>query len=182
MDDVVRADLIDVLEGVLFCIEKKNSDGIKELSERAIDTASKYDSTHALKFAVLLYAASKILGRCGFTHGVCVDIKKGFLRAKQFLERGDDASVEREVKKLFKQLSASEKKFRSFVDYVVESAQTKKGAGLYKRGVSLARAAELLGISRWELMQYVGKTRIVDEDKVPLRVKDRLNFARRLFS
>ena len=61
-------------------------------------------------------------------------------------------------------------------------AQIKKGSRLYEHGLSMAKSAEILGIGQWELMSYVGKTRIIDEEAVTTGVKKRLDVARKIFN
>ena len=64
---------------------------------------------------------------------------------------------------------------------VIEEAKIKKGYKLHEHGISLGRTAEILGISQWELMNYVGKTKISDVDIVPTDVVQRLKLARGIF-
>ncbi len=64
---------------------------------------------------------------------------------------------------------------------VIESSQVKKGTKIYDHGISLERAASILGISQWELSSYIGNT-IIDkylEEGVPL--VRRMKHARELF-
>ncbi len=70
-------------------------------------------------------------------------------------------------------------KLKLYIEEVISKAKVKKGSKLHEHGLSIARTAEVLGISQWELMNYVGKTTISTVDGVD--VKTRLNFARKLF-
>lgn len=182
MDTEVRVKLLQLLEASLFSIAKENAQQLNKLSDDAVQLASAYDDKFALRLAVLIYASSKLLGRCSFERGVCAGIQKGLLRAKQYLEIGRLSSFERELQKLLKLILSTDKKVPMFVDHILDSAQAKKGVGMHEKGMSIARAAELLGISRWELMKYAGVRRIPDSESLPVNIKDRLNFARRLFS
>ena len=46
----------------------------------------------------------------------------------------------------------------------------------------MAKASEILGISQWELMNYIGKTQINDNIPDIIDARSRLRFARGLFS
>jgi len=65
---------------------------------------------------------------------------------------------------------------------VFERAGVKKGGKLYDHGLSVARSAERMNVSQWELYPYLGKTKLNDyPEDVDKRVKYRLNYARSLF-
>ena len=69
-----------------------------------------------------------------------------------------------------------------FIQEIIEKAKISKGSKIYEHGLSLRRASELLGISQWQLMHYVGKTRIADTEAPPrISTKDRLRYAKSIF-
>ena len=52
---------------------------------------------------------------------------------------------------------------------------------MYEHGISLGQVADALGVSMWELMDYIGKTRIVDKFGSETDIKQKLEFTRGLF-
>ena len=77
-------------------------------------------------------------------------------------------------------ISTIDSKLKLYIGEVITQAEIKKGSKLYAHGISLGRAAEVLGISQWELMFYIGKTKLIDV-KGCVGVRERLNYARSLF-
>ena len=69
-----------------------------------------------------------------------------------------------------------------YIHEVINQAQIKKGCKLCEHGISIARASEVLGISQWELMHYIGKTTLIDQFSEPVNVTKRLKIARSMFS
>jgi len=54
---------------------------------------------------------------------------------------------------------------------------------LYEHGLSIGKTAELLGINKWELMEYAGRTGISDvQENITISMKDRIKFVRGLFT
>ena len=51
---------------------------------------------------------------------------------------------------------------------------------IYKQGISVGRVSELLGISQWEIIDYLGKTGVY-ELKEMKKARTKLNVARGLF-
>jgi hypothetical protein len=80
-----------------------------------------------------------------------------------------------------KNISQSDEKLLMYVQNVIEKAHIAKGGDIYGHGISIARTAELLGVNQWDLMSFVGKTRIADKEEVPKDITKRLTFAKKLF-
>lgn len=100
---------------------------------------------------------------------------------KEDLKKEDVRSYRLRIKKLFEKISDIDNKFKRYVDEVISHAQIKKGTKVYEHGVSIARAAEILGVGHWELMSYVGKTGIPERERVHETIIQRMRLARRLF-
>jgi len=73
-------------------------------------------------------------------------------------------------------------KLKEYIQDVLLKAKISKGSRLYEHGLSMERTAFLLGITQYELMDYIGKTHIADvRMKVLMHPKDRMKIARELF-
>ena len=68
-----------------------------------------------------------------------------------------------------------------YIEQVINQAEVRKGSELYKHGLSIARVCELMGVSHWELMSYVGKTKIADYGTETFDIRKRIDFVRSLF-
>ena len=90
-------------------------------------------------------------------------------------------AFDKSIKEIFEMIKSLDQKFNLYVQEVINQGQVKKGCKLCEHGISIARASEILGISQWELMNYVGKTTLVDQYSFSSNVKARLKFARSLF-
>ena len=58
---------------------------------------------------------------------------------------------------MMKKISDFDKSFSHYVTHVLEFSKIQKGAKIYEHGISLASVAEMLGISKWDLMRKVGE-------------------------
>jgi hypothetical protein len=94
-------------------------------------------------------------------------------KLKQFRQRLVD------IRKSANKFSSNLKKY---IKDVFEKAAINKASRLYEHGLSLSETTDLLGISQWELAEYVGKTGISDVNlSVTVPIKQRLNFTKKLF-
>ncbi|MEM2462826.1 MAG: hypothetical protein QXD71_01515, partial [Candidatus Pacearchaeota archaeon] len=61
-------------------------------------------------------------------------------------------------------------------------AAINKASRIYEHGISRAETARLLGITQWELAEYVGLTGIADTDlSITLPIEKRIKLAESLF-
>jgi alpha-glucuronidase len=98
------------------------------------------------------------------------------------LKNNEDGSFRKSIKNIFNFIRTIDEKLRLYIHEVINQAQIKKGCKLCEHGISIARASEVLGISQWELMHYIGKTTLIDQFSEPVNVSYRLKIARSLFS
>jgi len=70
-----------------------------------------------------------------------------------------------------------------YLTEALEHAKIKKGERIYEHGFSVGTAADLLGITKWELMGYLGETKLSDIDpSTKISIKQRMTTVRRIFS
>lgn len=181
MPNSVKKEILRVLKKAQRNINSGDSNKLKILSDATIRNASVFQDPDSLSIAVIVYAISKLLERWGF-ESEYADQARNLLGSAQFsLEQNRLDEYRDKMKKVFEFTASVEKEFKLYIDKVIEKARVKKGSRLYEHGISAARAAEMLGIGQWELLSYIGKTRIYDEAAVPTDVAQRLNLARQLF-
>src|SRR3989344_394042 len=160
MNPVVVKDIIDTLGKVLIALKSKDSVAISELSNHVIHDASIFQDDDSVSFAILVYSVSKIIQRCVDT-GVCFDKFESVLQdAFALLKAGNFDEYSAKVQNIFKLIQSADDKLKLYVEEVIHKAKIKKGSKMYEHCISVARISEILGISQWEMMNYLGKTRI----------------------
>lgn len=184
MKAVIKKDVLDVLEKTVKLIHDEDAAGLGELSNHVIHDASVFQDADSVSVAVLVYAISKIMGRCfeehEDPHHVCAVIVPQLKKAIGFLEKNKTKQYREVIKRVLEKVGRVDEKLRLYVQTVFDRARIKKASKVYEHGISLARTAYLLNISQWELMNYVGKTKI-PEMPAEIPVRQRLSFARGLF-
>lgn len=184
MDEIVKRDALQILNRVIDILgvkEEKDVTELKDLSNHTIHNSSVFQDEISVSMAVLIYALSKIIERKQND----LDYRQilVFLKiAKKYLEDNEEAKFNVVMKKLFSEISSIDNKLKLYVQEVINQAQVRKGSKLYAHGLSYAKASAILGISQWELMNYIGKTKLNDSTLDIVDVRARLKFARGLFS
>ena len=168
----VKADILTILDKVIEIMEvKENSDvyEIKNLSNHTIHSASIFQDSYSIPVAVFIYSIYKMIERKALDDKEYAKIQEQLKYARLYLKDNRIHDYKKIIDNLFKIISAADKRFKIFFQEVIEKAKINKGSKLYEHGISMSRAAELMGLSTWELMSYIGKTTL--EEQTPGQIK-----------
>ena len=184
MHDIIKKDIIAVLSDLTEILKVKEDIDIiqiKELSNHVIHNASVFQDEDSVSVAILIYSLSKIIERKQRE----MDYNKVLSMLNSCilnLKNNDDNGFRKSIKNIFNFIRTIDQKLKLYIHEVINQAQIKKGCKLCEHGISIARASEVLGISQWELMHYMGKTTLIDKFSEPIDVSKRLKIARSLFT
>ena len=184
MQDIIKKDALAVLKELVEILKAKEESDIvqiKELSNHIIHNASIFQDEDSISIAVLAYSLSKIIERKQRD----LDYNKVLSMLNlciSNLKNNDEDAFRKSIKNIFNFIRTTDEKLKIYIHEVINQAQIKKGCKLCEHGISIARASEVLGISQWELMHYVGKTTMTDKFSEPVNASKRLKMARGLFS
>ena len=184
MHDIIKKDILAVLTDLIEILKvKEESDlvQIKELSNHVIHNASVFQDEDSISVAILIYALSKIIERKqrDLDYNRVLSMLNSCISS---LNNNEDELFRKSIKDIFNFIRIMDEKLKLYIHEVINQAQIKKGCKLCEHGISIARASEVLGISQWELMHYIGKTTLIDQFSEPVNVSKRLKIARSLFS
>jgi len=178
MEQVIRDDIISILETAKTAIGQLSGAKLREISNHTLHNASIYQDKDSITIAVVMYALSKIVERSRIPGD---DIEAKLTQAKEYLIHDELDKYKDTIKDILDLISNVDKKMNMYVQKVINEAQIKKGSRLYEHGISLAQTADLLGISQWELMKYIGNTKIADRFDDEIDVMSRIKHTRGLF-
>jgi len=187
VEKIQKENLLKILKLARIAIKKGDVKTLRNLSDWTVHDASIYQSDIYVLVAVIIYSLSKIYSRENYEtyksyHLYCEDCTGSLEKARVFLEKDDIVSFENQLKSFLDKINKLDKKFKFHVKDIFERAKIHKASRLHEHGISLGRTAEFLGISQFELMNYVGTTGISDvKENITLSVKERLNNVRNVF-
>lgn len=184
MLEYIQKNIVKQTEKVISALKEKDAVALKEISNHTLHSASVYQDQSSLTFALSVYSISKIVERCGDMKECAAFIEKAIKQleaSKDFLLNNDIDKYKRERDSLLKLISTMDRKFSSYIEEVLDKAKMIKGSKIYGHGISISRVAELLGISQWELMDYVGKTNVSEYKAPAVGIKERVAFTRKIF-
>lgn len=183
MNNTVRKDIFNILERVIEILEEKDEKDfieLKELSNHTIHNSSIFQDDDSISAAVMVYALAKLIDR-GIPEKTYDMIFSKITTARDALAMLDYSRYKQAVKGIFQIIRNVDKKLNMYFGDVILQAQMKKAGRIYHHGISAGIVSELTGISQWELLNYLGKTSVV-EDYNPRDIKKRLAYARKVFN
>jgi len=182
MRNEIKEDILAVLSQAISILETDEhpEHALSELSNHVIHDASIFQDDDSVSVAVLIYAFSKVVQHCCERNIEYRHLAKEIKIAYEFLYRNDYAGYRAAIKGLFEQIKTVDSKIKLYIQEVLDKARIKKGSKMHEHGISTARTAELLGITQWELQNYIGKQAEFEIKEMP--AKKRLEIAREMFS
>lgn len=179
--------IIDILEKAKKAIKQEDTILIKELSNRTIHSSSIDQDPDNINIAVILYALSKIIERTRYREMEGWDkFEKTYTEAINnaliALKRKDTSAYRSQISRIKEGVEKISGHLKDYIEEVFRKAQINKASRVYEHGISRESAAKILGVTLWELNQYVGQTGIADVNiTYTLDIKQRLKTAQEMF-
>ena len=188
MNEQLRKHLVEMLTKTIQVLEKREDKDVfqlKELSEQTIKDASTHQDIDAVQIAIIIYSLYKVIK--DFPEDDYQRLYKHLIKAKTNLQRKEFQRYNQNIKSIFSTIGTCNAKIckadrsKQYAQEVFHAARIKKGVSLFKYGLSIGRAAQIMGLSRWDLMNFIGKTKILEEFP-EVSSKKRLSYALKIFS
>jgi len=177
----------DILEKAKRALEKEDVAELRNLSNHTIHAASIYQDPDNIVVAVVLYALSKLIERRPHeeypewhkfqrNYIDCID------KASIALKKNNLVVYREEMQCIMDSINNLSGKMKSYTQDVFRQASISKASRLYEHGISLEKTAKILGLTIWELNQYVGSTGIANVNLAYTKeLNDRIKSAQELF-
>jgi len=179
--------VLRILKETRIAIEKNDSFMLKNLSNQTINTSSLTQDSDNIAVAVIVYSMSKIVERQDYRQlpGWNVFYKKTLLfleKSIKDIEKKDYEKFREDFRNIRGSIENLSGKLRKYIKEVLRNAEINKASRLYEHGISMEQTANLLGITLYELADYVGKTRISDaSESKTMNTKERIKLAMEIF-
>ena len=187
MDNEVKKEIIGILKSSVEAVRNDDVRRLRDLSNSIINSSSVFQDESIITIAVITYSMSKIFERTDYRKypgwNLFHETTANSLRESLFfLEKNDTKNFEKNLKNVLSIIDRLDNKLKNYIKDVIKDVQIGRGSRLHEHGISLGRITELLGISKWELLEYIGKTGISEVREISsISVDKRLKFARGLF-
>jgi len=167
---------------------EKNAVMLRELSDRTIRSTCFFQNEGSVITAVIVYTLARLIERQKYT-----EIKEWDLFVKKFcnivdltidaLQKDNLEAYSTEMGRTIKLLKSIAPNLKKYIEESIQKASVNKASEIYDKGISLSRTAELLGISQWEITEYIGTKETADlKQNESIPVKKRAEMALKFLS
>lgn len=163
-------DVKEILLMTLKGIQEKNPKLVKEWSDHVVHNSSIYQEEYLITTAVITYSLAKLLEKTkieakqkkqwqNFWRKISNQLKKSL----NCIEKKEIKKCENHYNKIIKLIKEFDEHYSEHAAQILNQSKIKKAWKIHAHGVSLGRVAQLLKISEWELMNYLGITKTTEE-------------------
>jgi AraC-like DNA-binding protein len=176
-----------VLSRAKNALLEKNSAELKELSNLVVSSACNYQDSENITLSVTLYALSKLIERADYSriprwNFFVKKFNAALNLAARALDKGNQNAYDKSIGQARRELTSQSINIKPYIQEVLKKASINKGFRLYEHGISLEQTAKLLGVSRWELAEYIGeKTSAENLHGETISIKKRAKMALEFF-
>ena len=180
-----RDNILRILEGTRDGMLKGDFSGIKDLSNQTINTAARTHDLDNIAVAVVVYSIAKILERENYKH------EKGWSTFYKMIEKSinnaikdidDENKFRKDLERIRWAMGRLSGNLKKYVQDVFKKAEINKASRIYEHGTSMEKTASSLGITMYELANYVGqKGSVEDKESKTFDIKYRVKIVEDLF-
>ena len=172
-------------ETLLSAFQARNLHDLKRLANDSIQEAVTENNKDLAEIAVISYALYKILSKDHFTRNrnwqkVANTITSGILKAHSALEKNEQKAFQKQLHNVILEIEVIDEKLSNFAKSIFYRARVKQASTAYALGISINHAASLTGANLKTLQNYIGTTRIHDEQPIYAGISKRVSTLKRL--
>jgi protein-tyrosine-phosphatase len=182
-----RDNVLRILKETRSALENNDPSKMRALSNQTINTASLTQDPDNIAVAVMVYSLSKIIEREDYRNldgwNVFYTLFTSALdRSINDIEKKQYEKFRKDFEMVRKAINKISGKLRKYIDEVFRQAEINKASRIHEHGLSMEQTANLLGITLYELADYVGKTGISDvPENRTMDVRERIKMVEEFF-
>jgi len=182
MQESIKRGILQVLKESVKAIKRQDLAKLRNQSDKTIHNVSIYQDHYSISISVVIYTILKILEKSSQKRTKEIEatekvITSELKNARKALQKDKPYLFSKSLRKIILTLKQLDKETGLFMQKAIETSKVKKAYNLYSQGVSAGKAADLLGISKWDLQPYLGATRESEQKfnlskSIEQRIKD----------
>jgi len=179
--------ILRILNETKEAIKKENYSRIENLSNQTINTASFTQDPDNILVAVVVFSLSKIFEEWNYKKLPKYNtfyklILTAIEHAIMDIDRENFDGFRKDFENINKEIEKISGKLKNYVQEVFRKAKINKASKIYAHGISMEQTAKLLGITMFEMAEYIGQTNIPEMwGSKTINAKMRIKFVTDIF-
>jgi hypothetical protein len=160
----------DIIKIIIIYFEKKNYEYLHLIENKVLEQAITEFSKDFSEICVLIYGLRKLISKKHIVHSDSWieyerEIISNLTLSLENYRPEDPSRFNNYIKKVISIIKKADQELGRYVSVVIDDGRVKLASTAYAYGLSASQAANLLSITKEQLMSYVGITKMPDEDK-----------------
>lgn len=169
------------MEEIQHAFKNKNAGDLRRIANQTIWKTSIHNDSVEAEIAVIAYALHKLLTKEHIQNNAKWKTIQGIINEKlaesvQSLKHKNIAQFRHQLEQLSKRIQTADKNFGNFVQNLIEKSRVKQASSLYAFGLSLGQATALTNADKKTLFNYIGYTKMHDEQPSHKTISDRIQY------
>ncbi len=175
----MQRELIAAIEKLERAFKENDLLTLKRTSNESIEKAALKSDRLLAEVSLIAYSLSKLSSKEHIVKNAkWPAAKKTILvslsRAISSLKESRLQEFERNLRKISENVTRTDEKLGHYVLNIYNKAKLKQASRAYAFGLSLSSAADLTGADKKHLLEYIGATKIHEEERSPMKIRERL--------
>jgi hypothetical protein len=168
------------LDEVVKLFRQRNLFDLRGLSSRLIKEAAIENNFAKAELSVIAYSLHKIGSKSHFVTDknwgkVKLLIAKNLEAASFAADNNNNRVFLLKIKSVISQIVKIDSEIGNYAQNIYEKAKVKQASSAYSYGLSISQAAALTGADKKELQNYIGFTKMIDEEVEPKTIVTRVD-------
>ena len=172
--------LSDIISKLITLIIKKDQEGIHTLENQTLEIAVTKDDRDYSSLCIIMYGIRKMQSKAHInTNDAWKKTENNILNELKdctFVLKSDKIEEFRKtIKDVEEEIRQTDKALGHYINQIIDDARIKLASSAYAYGLSASQASDLFSISKDQLMNFVGVTKMPDEDVRFKSIKERVS-------
>lgn len=187
MDSKIKQILLEVTSEIIEALKSENSIKLGEIFNKRTKIFDISQDSTLISLSLITYALKKLIERQKTNDyknwkQIFSQIITSFNLLEMQFEKDDKRGYRRTLKRIITLVEKLDSELLMYFEEIMDKSKLKEGYKMFEQGFSLGRVSELIGVSRWELTNYIGKTNLIDQESGVDITKERIKIVKELFN
>ncbi|MDD3177890.1 MAG: hypothetical protein PHR26_00030 [Candidatus ainarchaeum sp.] len=180
MTNIDQLKYIEIISKIIDFIKQKNSQALHDLESIVLEISINNDNKDLSEICVIIYALRKIISKKHFINSDSwkeyeFEILQNLDISINVFNELDLSKFNNVIKNIQLIIEKSDKELGRYISRILDDARIKLASTAYAYGLSANQAASLFSASKEELMNYIGITKMPDEDESFKNISQRVH-------
>jgi len=169
-----------IIKEYIPLIVKRDIDGMHAIENQTLELAITFDNRDYASFCIIMYGLRKMISKPHiYSNPIWKKTQDKILNqlndSSFLLQSKKIEEFKKTVKDIEDEIRQKDKELGHYINVIIDDARIKLASSAYAYGLSAAQASDLFSIPKDQLMNFIGVTKMPDEDPMYKSITERIH-------